>query len=59
MSKQDKAKRITIRLRPSQISAAKKIASRKDIPYQTMIRSWIHERIEHERIEIEKNKERY
>ncbi len=43
-----KTKRVTLRLRVSQIEAAKEIARRKDIPYQTLIRSWIAEAIRRE-----------
>jgi len=41
-------KQVTLRLRVSQIEAAKEIARRKDIPYQTLIRSWIAEAIRRE-----------
>jgi predicted DNA binding CopG/RHH family protein len=41
-------KRVTLRLRVSQIEAAKEIARKKDIPYQTMIRSWVAEAIQRE-----------
>lgn len=41
-------KRVTLRLRVSQIEAAKEIARRKDIPYQTLIRSWVAEAIRRE-----------
>ena len=43
-----KTKRITLRLRVSQIEAAKEIAKKKDIPYQTLMRSWITEGIRRE-----------
>ncbi|OIQ52936.1 hypothetical protein MOTE_25290 [Moorella thermoacetica] len=43
-----KTKRVTLRLRVSQIEAVKEIARRKDIPYQTLIRSWIAEAIRRE-----------
>ncbi|MGB9662405.1 MAG: CopG family antitoxin [Moorellaceae bacterium] len=43
-----KTKRVTLRLRVSQIEAVKEIARRKDIPYQTLIRSWIAEAIQRE-----------
>lgn len=43
-----KTRRITLRLRVSQIEAAKEIARRKDIPYQTLIRSWVAEAIRRE-----------
>ncbi|MGB9867952.1 MAG: CopG family antitoxin [Bacillota bacterium] len=43
-----KTKRITLRLKVSQIEAAKEIASKKDIPYQTLMRSWIAEAIRRE-----------
>jgi len=43
-----KTKRVTLRLRVSQIEAAKEIARKKDIPYQTLIRSWISEAIQRE-----------
>lgn len=46
-----KTKRVTLRLRVSQIEAAKEIARRKDIPYQTLIRSWIAEAIRREQRE--------
>ena len=38
-------KPITIRLRDKQIADLKAIAQQKDMPYQTMVRSWIAERI--------------
>ncbi|MEW6772067.1 MAG: CopG family antitoxin [Bacillota bacterium] len=44
-----KTKRITLRLRVSQVEAAKEIARQKDIPYQTLMRSWIAEGIRRER----------
>lgn len=44
-----KTKRITLRLRVSQVEAAKEIARGKDIPYQTLMRSWIAEGIRRER----------
>ncbi|RDV84798.1 CopG family antitoxin [Ammonifex thiophilus] len=43
-----KTKRVTLRLRVSQIEAAKRIAKEKDIPYQTLLRSWIAEGIRRE-----------
>lgn len=43
-----KTKRVTLRLRVAQIEAVKEIARRKDIPYQTLIRSWIAEAIRRE-----------
>jgi predicted DNA binding CopG/RHH family protein len=43
-----KTKRITLRLRVPQIEAAKEIARKKDIPYQTLMRSWIAQGIERE-----------
>jgi len=46
-----KTKRVTLRLRVSQIEAAKEIARKKDIPYQTLMRSWIAEAIQKERKE--------
>jgi predicted DNA binding CopG/RHH family protein len=44
-----KTKRVTLRLRLSQIEDAKMIARDKDIPYQTLIRSWIVDAIKRER----------
>jgi len=43
-----KTKPVTLRLRVSQIEAVKEIARKKDIPYQTLIRSWIAEAIRRE-----------
>jgi predicted DNA binding CopG/RHH family protein len=43
-----RTKQVTLRLRVSQIEAVKEIAKRKDIPYQTLIRSWIAEAIRRE-----------
>jgi len=43
-----KTKRITLRLREYQLEAVKKIAEKKDIPYQTLIRSWVAEAIRRE-----------
>ncbi|NPV27757.1 MAG: hypothetical protein HPY81_10050 [Firmicutes bacterium] len=48
IKEQSMTKRVTLRLRVSQIEAAKEIARRKDIPYQTLIRSWIAEAISRE-----------
>lgn len=39
---------ITIRLRDNQINDLKAIAQKKDLPYQTMVRSWIAEKIREE-----------
>ena len=41
-------KPITIRLRDKQIADIKAIAQQKDLLYQTMLRSWIAERIQTE-----------
>ncbi|BAF60628.1 hypothetical protein PTH_2447 [Pelotomaculum thermopropionicum SI] len=43
-----KTKQVTLRLRVSQIEAVKEIAKKKDIPYQTLIRSWVAEAIRRE-----------
>ncbi len=48
LAERSKTKRVTLRLRVSQIEAAKEIARRKDIPYQTLLRSWIVEGIRRE-----------
>lgn len=45
---QKKMRPVTIRLRNTQIDALKAIAARKDIPYQTMVRSWIAEKLQEE-----------
>lgn len=39
---------VTIRLREAQIDALKAIAEKKAIPYQTMVRSWIAEKLNEE-----------
>ncbi len=39
---------ISIRLVPEQIAAAKKIAARKSVGYQTQLRMWIAEGIQRE-----------
>lgn len=49
IKERSKTKRVTLRLRLSQIEDAKKIAKKKDIPYQTLMRSWIAQAIEKER----------
>lgn len=36
-------KPVTLRLEPRQIEAAKRVARRKSIPYQTLLRMWIAE----------------
>lgn len=41
-------KPVTLRLAPYQIDAVKKIAIKKGLPYQTLIRMWIKERIKTE-----------
>lgn len=48
IKERSKTKRVTLRLRVSQIEAAKRIAKEKDIPYQTLLRSWIAEAIRRE-----------
>lgn len=47
-AERSKTKRITLRLRVSQIEVAKEIARKKDIPYQTLMRSWITQGIKKE-----------
>ncbi|MGQ9533390.1 MAG: CopG family antitoxin [Desulfotomaculales bacterium] len=49
IAERSKMKRVTLRLRVSLLEAAKEIAKKKDIPYQTLMRSWIAEGIERER----------
>lgn len=48
LNKRELKKPITLRLEPYQIDAVKKIAIRKGLPYQTLIRMWITERIKAE-----------
>lgn len=48
LSKRELKKPVTLRLEPSQIDAVKKIAAKKGLPYQTLIRLWITERIKKE-----------
>jgi predicted DNA binding CopG/RHH family protein len=40
---------VTLRLEPQQIAAAKELARRKSIPYQTLLRMWIAQALERER----------
>ncbi len=42
-------KPVTLRLEPGQIEAAKCVARRKSIPYQTLLRMWIAEGLAKER----------
>ncbi|MFZ5646085.1 MAG: CopG family antitoxin [Bacillota bacterium] len=49
LKKRELKKPITLRLEPKQINDVKKIAIRKGLPYQTLIRMWITERIETEK----------
>jgi predicted DNA binding CopG/RHH family protein len=49
IKERSKTKRVTLRLRLSQIEDAKRIAKEKDIPYQTLIRSWVAEAIKREK----------
>lgn len=42
-------KPVTLRLETSQVETAKKIARKKSIPYQTLLRMWIAEGIEKEK----------
>ncbi|RJQ26372.1 MAG: hypothetical protein C4589_09750 [Peptococcaceae bacterium] len=46
--KQAETEQVTLRLSVSQIEAAKEISKKKDIPYQTLIRSWVAEAIRRE-----------
>lgn len=41
LNKRELKKPVTLRLEPSQIEAVKNIASKKGLPYQTLIRMWI------------------
>ncbi len=43
-------KPITLRLEEDQIAAAKRAAERMSIPYQTLLRMWIAERLAKERV---------
>jgi predicted DNA binding CopG/RHH family protein len=43
-------KPVTLRLEESQIVAAKRAAQRMSIPYQTLLRMWIAERLAKERV---------
>lgn len=47
-NKRELKKPVTLRLEPNQIDAVKKIAVMKGLPYQTLIRMWITERIKSE-----------
>ena len=42
-------KPVTLRLEPQQIAAAKELARRKSIPYQTLLRMWIAQALDRER----------
>lgn len=41
-------KPIDLRLRADQVDAIKKVAKRKGIPYDALIRSWLLEKLRHE-----------
>ena len=43
-------KPVTLRLEPQQIAAAKQVAKRKSVPYQTLLRMWIAEGLTKERV---------
>ncbi len=43
-------KPITLRLEEGQIAAAKRVAERRSIPYQTLLRMWIAERLAKEHV---------
>ncbi|MCL6479390.1 MAG: BrnA antitoxin family protein [Peptococcaceae bacterium] len=49
LNRRELKKPITLRLAPTQIDAVKRIAVKKGLPYQTLIRMWITERIETEK----------
>lgn len=48
LNKRELKKPVTLCLEPNQIAAVKKIANKKGLPYQTLIRMWITERIKTE-----------
>ena len=48
LTKRELKKQVTLRLDPAQIENVKRIASRKGLPYQTLIRMWITEAIQQE-----------
>ncbi len=43
-----KLKNVTIKIDPLQVKAIKKLSTMKSIPYQTLIRNWLAERIKAE-----------
>lgn len=43
-------KPVTLRLEERQIAAAKRAAERRSLPYQTLLRMWIAERLAQERV---------
>jgi len=48
LNKRELKKPITLRLEPYQIDAVKKIAVKRGLPYQTLIRMWINEKIKND-----------
>jgi hypothetical protein len=50
-------KLLTIRMDPKQIEIARKIAQRKSIGYQTLMRMWIAEGIEREQDSVTRRKQ--
>lgn len=52
LRKKELKKPVTLRLAPSQIDAVKKIAAKKGLSYQTLIRLWITEKINSEDKEV-------
>ncbi len=53
--KRAQKKLLTIRLEPQQIEDAKKIAEKLSIPYQTLMRSWIHAGIKKEKAALDQS----
>jgi predicted DNA binding CopG/RHH family protein len=43
-----KLKNFSVKIDPLQLQALKKIATSKGIPYQTLVRQWLVEKIKHE-----------
>ncbi len=43
---------VTVRLEPALIEGLKAVAGRRHIPYQTMLRQWLWERLEREKASV-------
>jgi predicted DNA binding CopG/RHH family protein len=46
----ERKQNLTLRMEPSRVQEIKAVAEERGVPYQTLMRMWIFERLRHERV---------